>query len=132
MRNKITFVLSLLFGLMFINAGLNKFFNYMPVPENMPESLVKAMTAMMTIGWLIPLVGWAELLGGLLIIFPKTRALGALIIVPVMVGIMLTNTVTESSGLPIVLPFFAILIWIIYENRAKYLPMISGQQTNNN
>lgn len=129
MRNKITFVLSLLFGLMFINAGLNKFFNYMPVPENMPESLVKAMTAMMAISWLIPLVGWAELLGGLLIIFPKTRALGAVIIVPVMVGIMLINTVTEASGLPVALPFCAILIWIIYENREKYLPMISSQQS---
>lgn len=127
MRNKITFVLSLLFGLNFINAGLNKFFNYMPVPENMPEPLVKAMTAIMAIGWLMPLIAWAELIGGLLIIFPRTRALGALIIVPVMVGIMLTNTVTEPSGLPIALPFCLILIWIIYENRAKYLPMISGK-----
>ena len=125
MRTKITFVLSLLFGLMFINAGLNKFFNYMPVPENMPPSLVKAMTAMMEIGWLMPLVAWAEIIGGLLIIFPRTRAFGALIILPVMAGILLTNTVTEPSGLPIALPFLAILIWIIYENREKYLPMFS-------
>ncbi len=33
MKNKILFVVSLLFGLLFINAGLNKFFNYMPVPK---------------------------------------------------------------------------------------------------
>lgn len=124
MRNKITFVLSLLFGLMFINAGLNKFFNYMPAPPDMQASLLNAMTAIMAIGWLMPLIAIAEILGGLLIIFPRTRALGALIIVPVMVGIMLTNTVTELSGLPMALPFLAILIWIIYENRKKYLPLI--------
>jgi uncharacterized membrane protein YphA (DoxX/SURF4 family) len=40
-KGKITFLLCLLFGLMFINAGLNKFFNYMPVPDHMPEKMIK-------------------------------------------------------------------------------------------
>lgn len=124
MKRKIIFVLSLLFGLMFINAGLNKFFNYMPPPENLPENLQKAFKAFSDIGWLMPLVGVFEVLGGLLFIFPRTRALGALVIFPVMIGIMLTNTVTDTSGLPIALVFFAINLWVIYENREKYLPMI--------
>ncbi|TKB96476.1 DoxX family protein [Pedobacter cryotolerans] len=124
MKTKITFVLSLIFGLFFINAGLNKFFNYMPMPENMPESLVKAMTAMMEISWLMPLVAIAEILGGLLIIFPKTRALGALIVFPVMIGIILTNTVTNISGFPIAAVCALILFWIMYENRAKYYPLL--------
>lgn len=126
MKRKITFVLSLLFGLMFINAGLNKFFNYMPPPENLPENLLKAFQAFTQIGWLMPLVGFAEVLGGLLFIFPKTRALGALVIFPVMIGIMLTNTLTDTSGLPIALVFFAINLWVIYENREKYLPMFKA------
>lgn len=126
MKQKITFVLSLLFGLMFINAGLNKFFNYMPPPENLPENLLKAFQAFTQIGWLMPLVGFAEVLGGLLFIFPKTRALGALVIFPVMIGIMLTNTLTDTSGLPIALVFFAINLWVIYENREKYLPMFKA------
>lgn len=45
MKKKILFGVSLLFGLMFINAGLNKFFNYMPMPEDLPESMIKVMTA---------------------------------------------------------------------------------------
>ena len=123
-KNILLFVLSLLFGLMFINAGLNKFFNYMPMPENMPEKMQKAMAAFMEIGWLMPLVGAAEVVGGVLIIFPKTRALGALIIFPIMVGILLTNIVQSTSGLPIALILSAILVWIMYENREKYLPLI--------
>ncbi|WP_316771842.1 DoxX family protein [Pedobacter frigiditerrae] len=125
MKQKITFVLSLLFGLFFINAGLNKFFNYMPMPEKMPEEMMKAMGGIMAIGWLMPLIAVAEIGSGLLIIFPKTRALGAIIVFPVMVGIVLTNTVTDTSGLPMTLPFVAILLWIIYDNRAKYMPMIN-------
>ena len=129
MKNKITLVLSIIFGLMFINAGLNKFFNYMPMPENMPQKMLKAMTAMNEIGWLMPLVGFAEVLGGLLIIFPKTRALGALIIFPVMVGIVLTNTVTDTSGLPLTLVFLLILLWIMYESRHKYRPILPDPTT---
>lgn len=124
MKQKITFVLSLLFGLMFINAGLNKFLNYMPMPDNLPEKMKKAMAAFMEIGWIMPLVGAAEIVGGLLIIFPRTRALGALIIFPVMVGIVLTNIVQDTSGLPIAIVFGAILMWIMYQNKEKYLPLI--------
>ena len=124
MKQKILFVLSLLFGLMFINGGLNKFFNYMPVPDNLPEKLTKAMAAFMEIGWLMPLVAVAELVGGVLIIIPKTRALGALIIFPVMVGIVLTHIVQDRTGLPIALVLSAILGWIMYENRERYLPMV--------
>lgn len=123
MKNKITFVLSLLFGLMFINAGLNKFLNYMPMPDNLPEKMVKAMNAFTEIGWIMPLVGTFEVLGGLLVIIPKTRALGALMIFPIMVGIVLTNIVQDSSGLPIAGVFSAILIWIMYDNREKYAPL---------
>lgn len=123
MKNKITFVLSLLFGLMFINAGLNKFLNYMPMPDNLPEKMMKAMNAFMEIGWIMPLVGAAELVGGILIIIPRFRALGALIVFPVMVGIVLTNIVQDTSGLPIAAVFSAILLWIMYDNRAKYAPL---------
>ncbi|MBK6339547.1 MAG: DoxX family protein [Bacteroidetes bacterium] len=123
-KSKVFFVFSLLFGIMFINAGLDKFFKFMPMPENMPEKMLKAMEAFNEIGWLMPLVGVAEIIGGLFIIIPKTRALGAIIIFPIMVGIFLTNIVQDSSGLPIAIVFGSILAWIIYENRSKYLPMI--------
>lgn len=67
MAKKVLFVVSALFGLMFINAGLNKFYNYMPVPEDLPTELVNDMMAMSEIIWLTPLVAVAEILGGLYI-----------------------------------------------------------------
>jgi putative oxidoreductase len=94
MNKKILFVVSLLFGLMFINAGLNKFFNYMPMPDNMHENMLKMMTAFMQIGWLLPLVAVAEIVGGIHFITNKFRVLGAIIIFPVLVGILLTHITT--------------------------------------
>jgi|ERR1700691_4185511 uncharacterized membrane protein YphA (DoxX/SURF4 family) len=124
MKNKILFVFCLLAGLMFINAGLNKFFQYMPTPKDMPEKMVKAVMAFVQIGWLMPLVGIFEVIGGLLLIIPRTRALGAVVLVPVLTGILLANINMAPSGLPIVFALIAILAWVIIENRAKYLPMV--------
>ncbi|EOR94518.1 hypothetical protein ADIARSV_2364 [Arcticibacter svalbardensis MN12-7] len=112
---------------MFINAGLNKFFNYMPVPKDLPENMIKLMTAFMQIGWLMPLIAVAEIVGGVLFITNKFRALGAIVIFPVMIGILLTHLLIAPSGLPIALVLFAINIWVIIENRKKYLPMINEQ-----
>lgn len=123
MKNKILFVFSLLFGLMMINSGLNKFFNYLPAPDDMPESTLKVMEAFMAIGWLMPLVAVVEIVGGILVIIPKYRALGAIIILPVMIGILLTHIFNVPEGLPIALILFAIHLWIIIDNRAKYQPM---------
>ena len=123
MKQKILFVVCLLFGLMFINAGLNKFFNYMPIPKDMPKATMAMFGAIMQIGWLMPLIGIAEIIGGILVIIPRYRALGAIIIFPVMVGILLANA-SLSSGIPMALVLFAVLVWVIIENREKYLPMI--------
>lgn len=75
MKKKILFGVSILFGLMFINSGLNKFFNYMPMPKDLPENLIRVMTAFMEIGWLMPLVAVAEIVDGTLFITNKFRAL---------------------------------------------------------
>ena len=124
MKKKILLVVSILFGLLFINSGLNKFFNYMPVPKDIPENVMKVMTAYMEIGWLMPLIAVAEIAGGFLFMINKYRALGAIIIFPVMIGILLTHITIAPSGLPKALVLMAIEIWVIIENREKYLPMI--------
>ena len=117
-------IFSTIFGLMFINAGLDKFFHYMPMPELEPE-MIKLYEAFGTIVWLMPLIGFIELLGGLLFIFPKTRALGAIVILPITIGIIIHNAVFMPEGLAIAGPFFLVNLWMIADNWGKYKPMFS-------
>lgn len=124
MRKKILLVVGILFGLMFINSGLNKFFNYMPVPEDLPEPVINAMTGFMELGWLLPLVGFAEIVGGILFAIPRYRALGAIVLFPLIVGIILFHSFQAPSGIALALVVVAIEIWAIAENWNKYLPMI--------
>lgn len=125
MKNKILFVISLLFGLMFINSGLNKVLHYMPNPE-MPMGASLLMTAFAKSGWMMPLLAVVEIIGGVLFILPKTRALGAIMLLPVTVGIFLFHTINAPDGLVIGLVFLLINVYIIVENRNKYMPMLSA------
>ncbi|MEQ6166026.1 DoxX family membrane protein [Ekhidna sp. MALMAid0563] len=123
MKNKILFVLCLLSGLMFINAGLNKFFNYIPVPDDLPEEAMNMFMAMTEITWLMPLLATFEIVGGILFIIPRLRAFGALILTPIMFGI-LAHHFTLGFGLAIPLVMAAILIGAIIDNIEKYLALI--------
>src|SRR5690606_29029972 len=118
------FILCLFFGIIFFNSGLDKFLHYMPVPEMEPE-IMKIGEAMMALKWIIPLTGTIEIIGGILFIFPKTRALGAIVILPVMVGILIHNATFMPSGLIIAGILFLINLWTLHENREKYKLLIS-------
>ncbi len=117
-------VICILFGLMFLNSGLNKLFNYMPMPE-LTEAQKAAFGAFMQITWLMPLVAVAEIVGAVLFMIPKYRALGAIVIFPVMVGIFLHHLTMDPTGLPVAAVLMLINLWIILDNRKKYQPMIS-------
>ena len=123
----VKFILYILFGLMFINAGLNKFFNYMPMPELTPEQ-TKFFTAFASMVWMIPLVATIELIGGILFIFRVTRALGAIVILPIMTGIVAHHTIVDRSGIIIALVLMAINILAIADNWPKYQRLIEVEK----
>ncbi len=117
-------ILYLLFALLFINAGLDKFFHYMPMPE-MTTEMQKVMDAFTTLKWVMLLTGMVELVAGILILFPKTRVLGAVMIFPVMIGIICHNATFMPQGLVIAGVLFVINISMIADNWSKIKPLFS-------
>ena len=124
MQRIILRVLSAVTGLLFINGGLNKFLNYMPVPDDLPESLQRDFAALVEIEWLMPLIGAAEIVGGLLLLFPRTRALGTLVLIPVATGILLTHLLVDPAQLVIPVVIWVVLVWIILADIQKFLPLV--------
>ncbi len=102
-----------------MNAGLDKFLHYMPVPPLEPE-LQKVGEAFMSVKWLMPLVAVIEILGGLLFIIPRTRALGAIVILPVLTGIIVHNAVYMPQGLIVAGILLLIHLWVVVDNIEKY------------
>lgn len=124
MKNKILFGASLIFGLIMINGGLNKFFHYFPLPQ-MPEAATKLMAVFVESGWIMALIALVEIIAGILIIIPKTRPLAAIMIFPVMIGIVLFHVFQDPKNVIMSLILLVINLWIIFENKEKYMPMIS-------
>jgi putative oxidoreductase len=125
MKGKIMLVLCVLLGLMMINSGLNKIFEYMPPPE-FPEEVGNLFNAFMASGWVMPLIAVAEIVGGVLLIPNKTRALGAIVLLPVVLGIFCFHLVQDPSTIAVAIVILAINVWVIVDNKHKYMPMLQA------
>ncbi|MCE2963683.1 MAG: DoxX family membrane protein [Chitinophagales bacterium] len=124
MINKVFNVLCILAGIAMLIFGANKFLNFIPMPEATPEQM-EVFGAFGKIKWLMPLVGLTEIAGGALLAYPKMRALGAIVLLPITVGIFLHNLTHDPKSLPVAAIFLAINIWAIWENRSRYMPMVA-------
>jgi putative oxidoreductase len=65
-----------------------------------------------------------EIIAGALLFSKKFRALGAIMLLPIIIGILLFHVVQDPSTLPVAVVLLAINGWIIFENKDRYLPMI--------
>ena len=119
MKNKIFTGARIFFGFMMVNSGLNKFLNYMPIPE-MTESAEALMVALGASIYVFPLVAIVELLAGGLIITKKYNALGAVLMMPVTVNIFLIHTVLNPKGIILSIMLLLINLWILIENKSKF------------
>ncbi len=98
----------------------------MPMPE-MSEEMMQTMEAFMTIKWIFPLVAIVEIIGGILIAIPKTRALGAIVILPVIVGIFAQHLTHDIEGIGVAFVLLGINLWVLIENKNKYLTMLNNK-----
>jgi putative oxidoreductase len=123
MKSKILMALCALFGLGMIVFGANKLFPFMPMPE-LTEQQKTIYGAFGTIKWIMPLVAVVEIVGGLLMAIPKTRALGAIVILPVVVGILVHHFTFDMAGIAVPAVFGLINFWAIADNKGKYMAMM--------
>lgn len=97
----------------------------MPTPE-MNEAAGALMGAFAAAGWLFPLIAIVEVIAGALFIVPKYRALGAIMILPITIGIFLFHAVLDPATLIISIVLLAINAAVIFNNKEKYMPMIGA------
>lgn len=112
-------ILCTLYGAGMIVFGANGFMNFLPMPK-MSAQQMEIFNAFGKIGWLMPLVALTEIIGGLLVVLPKTRAVGALVLLPLIVGILAHHVHHDPEGIGAGVVFAIIELWILLENRKKY------------
>lgn len=135
MVKKITHIaLSLFLGGMMIYGGIEKFLKPTITPHELVEKAQKFLqpdqqetlqkilyiSGMKQTGYFWPLLGICELLFGLLIIYPKTRFVGSLLLLPITLHIFLFHLFLESDEIGELLMTFMLFAVNIYFVAIQY------------
>ena len=108
-----------LLGLVFIAFSLLVLLHLAPAPNNLPPLAVQFMTVFATSGWLI-VVKICELIGGILVIIPKTRNFGLLFLGPIIINICSFHLLVEQGGffpIPLILALLAAFLLFVERNK---------------
>lgn len=97
MKNTILNITIWILAILMVVFGLNKFFGFIPV-EPPSDTTAQAFMGAMFTSYLFVVVAIAEIVGGILLIVPKTRFLGWLLLLPVIFNIVAFHIAHDFIG----------------------------------
>ena len=115
----VTLIARLVFGLAFTVFGLNAVLMlfgrpFMPPPKEMPEAAASFFQALTNTRYMMPLIGGAQLVSGLMILTGVFTPLGLTLLAPVVLNIVLYHHYVEPSGLGIAYVVLALELFLAY------------------
>ncbi len=119
-------IASILLGGLFIMSAVMVLFNLAPMPELPKDTpIAHFMTAFGPTGYM-KFVKIIELLGGILVIIPKTRNLGLLCLGPVIVNILAFHHFVAGDGIlqSMLIGISALALFLLWADRAKWKALI--------
>lgn len=125
----LTIIAGALLGLLFLFASLAYFFNLVkgdPPAEGSPAAMFFA--AFYPTGYL-DFVKGCELVGAILIAFPKTRRLGLLVLGPIIINILAFHAfVKHGEGLfnPMIILIVVFTLFLVWAERRAFAAYIRG------
>ena len=124
--NKAKLIIRILFGLMLVIFGLNKFLQFMPMPP-MPEAAGVFMTALVTSGYLMVVVALVEIAAGVLLLVNKYQSLALVIVFPVILNAFLFHLFLDLPGIGGAAFAMAMNIFLFFANKESYKSILKIQ-----
>ena len=124
MNSKVFMVLRILLGLFVLVFGLNKFLNFMPMPELSADA--GAYFGALSNSKTLMLVALVEIIAGLALIFNKYGALLALILMSVSINAVLFHAVLDPGGIGGALVLLILNIAVLIGYKDKYKSLLAG------
>ncbi len=112
-----------LLGAMFIFGGATHLFHFGPTPPPMSGDAETFMKLFGSTGYMT-VIKICELLFGILVLIPKTRALGLILLAPIVVNILIFELhIAKAPGIGVALVVVTALA--MYFNKEKYSSILS-------
>jgi len=124
MNSKVVLALRIVFGLMLLMFGANKFFHFMPMGE-MPEAANNYFGALMSTKT-ITLVAIVEIVAGLTLLANKYAALMMLILMSVSINAVMFHVFLAPAGIPMAAGLLVFNTVMLYVFKDKYKDLLNG------
>jgi len=124
MNSKVSMILRIVLGVILIVFGANKFGNFMPMPP-MEGNAATFMNGLGVSGYIFPLLGFLEILIGVLLLLKKAVPFALILLAPLAINMVLFHLFMAPEGIvpaAFVLTLNAVLI---YFNWDKYKPLFN-------
>ena len=122
MNSTFTKILRWLLALALLFFGLNKFFQFLPVPQ-LPPPASDFMSSLNATGYVLPIVGVLEIGIGLLLLLNKWVSFALLVLVPISVNIVLFHLFLDLPGIGGALVVAVLNTVLIYKHWKAYKPL---------
>ena len=116
-------IIRIIFGVLLVIFGANKFLNFMPAPDEMPESVMNYMTALMSTKTM-ELVGVVEVVAGLAFVFNKFGGLLAIILMSVSINAVLFHAFLGPADIVGALVLLVLNIVMLFGYKNQYKDML--------
>ena len=123
--NKAQLIIRILFGLILVIFGSNKFLHFMPMPP-MPEAAGAFMGALVDSGYLMTLVALVEIVAGVSILINKYKTLALVILLPVILNAFLFHLFLDLSGIAGSAVALMMSLFLMYANKESYRSLLKS------
>jgi hypothetical protein len=120
----------ILMGLPMLAFGLNGFLNFIPPPSTpLPAGAAAFAGALVSSGYMMPLIGATQLVVGVLLVSNRFVPLALALFAPFIVNSVAFHSFLEPSGLPMVAVFLALELYLAWAYRHSYRTMLAARVT---
>lgn len=123
MKRKIDIGIQFVLGLFLVAVGLNKFLNFMSMPE-MSDEAQSLMQAMVESGYIMPMVGVTEILCGVLLLIRVWSALAVVLLAPLSVNVVLFHLALDPATIGMAAFLAVANVYLISVYWPKYQPLL--------
>ena len=124
--NKAKLIIRILFGLMLVIFGLNKFLQFIPMPP-MPEAAGEFMGALVKSGYLLVIVAIVEVITGVLLLANRYQSLALVVVFPVILNAFLFHLFLDLPGIGAAAFAIIMNIFLLFANKESYKFLLKNQ-----
>lgn len=121
----VTMVVRILLGLVFTVFGLNGFLHFIP-NQPMPQPAIDFFGALAATGYMIRIIFFAQLVGGVLLLTGVAVPLGLIILAPIIVNIFFFHLFLAPGGLPLAFVVVALEVFLAWRYQNSFAPLFSA------